>query len=161
TARRRARASRRGRRSARCWRPRRPAPQCARPSPRGRPAYFPNCLTPESRQCSRPRRKRRTMPEAARPSLYRMTQPLLRRLIADAAAWRWAIETTAEGCPLIDAGIDCPGGIAAGLRIAEICLGGLGSVTLGGDGPFRRWPWSLSVHAAHPVLACLGSQLAG
>ena len=101
------------------------------------------------------------MPEAARPSLYRLTQPLLRRLIDDAAALRVNVGTTAEGCTLIDAGIDCPGGIAAGLRIAEICLGGLGSVTLGGNGPFRRWPWSLSVHAAHPVLACLGSQLAG
>lgn len=101
------------------------------------------------------------MPEAARPSLYRLTQPLLRRLIDEAAALRLLVETTAEGCTLVDAGIGCAGGIAAGLRIAEICLGGLGSVTLAGNGPFRRWPWSLSVHAAHPVLACLGSQLAG
>jgi methenyltetrahydromethanopterin cyclohydrolase len=100
-------------------------------------------------------------PEAARPSLYRLTQPLLRRLIDDAAALCLGVETTAEGCTLIDAGIACAGGIAAGLRIAEICLGGLGSVQLGGSGPFRRWPWTLSVHAAHPVLACLGSQLAG
>ena len=100
-------------------------------------------------------------PEAARPSLYRLTQPLLRRLIDEAAALRLRVEITAEGCTLVDAGIDCDGGIAAGLRIAEICLGGLGSVTLGGNGPFRHWPWSLSVHAAHPVLACLGSQLAG
>ena len=100
-------------------------------------------------------------PEAARPSLYRLTQPLLRRLLDDAAALRLGVETTAEGCTLVDAGIDCAGGIAAGLRIAEICLGGLGSVQLAGAGPFRRWPWSLSVHAAHPVLACLGSQLAG
>jgi methenyltetrahydromethanopterin cyclohydrolase len=101
------------------------------------------------------------LPEAARPSLYRLTQPLLRRLIDEAAALRLRVETTAEGCTLVDAGIDCDGGIAAGLRISEICLGGLGSVTLGGNGPFRHWPWSLSVHAAHPVLACLGSQLAG
>jgi methenyltetrahydromethanopterin cyclohydrolase len=100
-------------------------------------------------------------PEVARPSLYRLTQPLVRRLIDDAASLRVGVETTAEGCTLIDAGIDCIGGIAAGLRIAEICLGGLGSVQLAGDGAFGKWPWSLSVHAAHPVLACLGSQLAG
>ena len=99
--------------------------------------------------------------KAATPSLYHLTQPLLRRLIEDATALRLGIETTADGCTLIDAGIDCAGGVAAGLRIAEICLGGLGSVQLAGSGPFRRWPWSLSVHAAHPVLACLGSQLAG
>jgi methenyltetrahydromethanopterin cyclohydrolase len=101
------------------------------------------------------------MPEAARPSLYRLTQPLLRRLIEDAAALRLGVEATAEGCTLIDAGIDSVGGIAAGLRIAEICLGGLGQVQLSGNSPFRRWPWSLSVNAANPVLACLGSQLAG
>jgi len=100
-------------------------------------------------------------PEAAHPSLYRLTQPLLRRLIDDAADLRIGVETTAEGCTLVDAGIDHVGGIAAGLRIAEICLGGLGTVQLAGNGPFRRWPWSLNVHAAHPVLACLGSQLAG
>jgi len=100
-------------------------------------------------------------PKAARPSLYRLTQPLLQRLIDDAAALRVGVETTAEGCTLVDAGIDHAGGIAAGLRIAEICLGGLGSVQLAGNGPFRRWPWSLGVHAADPVLACLGSQLAG
>jgi methenyltetrahydromethanopterin cyclohydrolase len=52
-------------------------------------------------------------PEAARPSLYRLTQPLLRQLIDDAAALRLRVETTAEGCTLVDAGIDCAGGIAA------------------------------------------------
>jgi len=101
------------------------------------------------------------MPEAARPSFYRLTEPLLRRLVDEAAALRLGVETMAGGCTLIDAGIDAVGGIAAGLRIAEICMGGLGQVQLSGNGPFRRWPWSLSVHASHPVLACLGSQLAG
>src|SRR5882724_9194679 len=115
-----------------------------------------------SRQWSRARRRHRIMStKAASPSLYRLSQPLLRRLIDDAPALRLGIETTAEGCTLVDAGIESAGGVAAGLRIAEICLGGLGSVQLTGNGPFRRWPWSLSVQAAHPVLACLGSQLAG
>jgi len=101
------------------------------------------------------------MPEPAPPSLFRLTEPLLRRLIDDAAALRLGVETTAQGCTLIDAGIDCAGGIAAGLLIAEICMGGLGKVQLSGSSPFRGWPWSLSVNAAQPVLACLGSQLAG
>lgn len=98
---------------------------------------------------------------AAPAGLSRLSQPLVQRLIDDAVALRLGVERTAEGCTLIDAGIDRPGGIEAGLRIAEICMGGLGRVHLSASSPFRRWPWSLSVHAADPVLACLGSQLAG
>jgi methenyltetrahydromethanopterin cyclohydrolase len=74
---------------------------------------------------------------------------------------RIAVETTPEGCTVVDAGIDCVGGIEAGLRIAEICMGGLGRVNLSANGPLRHWPWSLSVRATDPILACLGSQLAG
>jgi len=54
-----------------------------------------------------------------------------------------------------------PGGIEAGRRIAEICLGGLGQVALGPSGSFAGWPWELAVSTAQPVLACLGSQYAG
>ena len=99
--------------------------------------------------------------EVKRPSLNRLTQPLVRQLIADAASLRIGVEQVAGGCTLIDAGIDCIGGLEAGRRIAEICMGGLGRVHLSGAGVFRHWPWALSVHAADPVLACLGSQLAG
>jgi methenyltetrahydromethanopterin cyclohydrolase len=94
-------------------------------------------------------------------SLNRAVAPFLRRLIDDAAALRIRIEHPPEGYRLVDAGIGCPGGIEAGLRIAEICMGGLGRIALAAGGPFARWPWLLRVHAASPVLACLGSQLAG
>jgi methenyltetrahydromethanopterin cyclohydrolase len=99
--------------------------------------------------------------DSARPSLSRLSRPLVERLIGDSTALRIGVEKTAEGCTLVDAGIDCRGGIEAGLRIAEICMGGLGRVQLSANGSFGRWPWSLNVHAADPVLACLGSQLAG
>lgn len=99
--------------------------------------------------------------DAARPSLSRLSRPLVERLIGNASALRIGVEKTADGCTLVDAGIDCRGGIEAGLRIAEICMGGLGRVHLSANGSFGQWPWSISVHAADPVLACLGSQLAG
>jgi methenyltetrahydromethanopterin cyclohydrolase len=99
--------------------------------------------------------------DSARPSLSRLSRPLVERLIGDATALRIGVEKTADGCTLVDAGIDCRGGVEAGLRIAEICMGGLGRVHLSANGSFGRWPWSLNVHAADPVLACLGSQLAG
>jgi methenyltetrahydromethanopterin cyclohydrolase len=99
--------------------------------------------------------------ESARPSLSRLSAPLVERLIADATALGVRVERTKEGSTLVDAGIESRGGIEAGRRIAEICMGGLGRVHLSASSQFRRWPWSLSVHAADPVLACLGSQLAG
>ena len=64
-----------------------------------------------------------------------------------------------SGATLVDAGIRAPGGLEAGRRIAEICMGGLGQVQL--TATKGRWPISLSVSACDPVLACLASQYAG
>jgi methenyltetrahydromethanopterin cyclohydrolase len=60
---------------------------------------------------------------------------------------------------LIDAGANSPGGIEAGLRIVEICMGGLGTVSAAlATG---KWPYCVDVRSSQPVLACLGSQYAG
>lgn len=95
------------------------------------------------------------------PSVGALAAPLARRLVDDRHILGIAAERQPEGHTLVDAGIDCRGGIEAGLRIAEICMGGLGRVRLATNAHFRSWPWSLEVHAANPVLACLGSQYAG
>ena len=52
-------------------------------------------------------------------------------------------------------------GIEAGRRITEICMGGLGQVSIATDSRFRRWRWMVEVGSMDPVLACLASQLAG
>ncbi len=101
------------------------------------------------------------MSPGKRPSVNLGAQVLVRRLIDEAAGLRVRVERAASGCTLIDAGIACRGGIEAGLRVAEICLGGLGHVTLQCGGSLPRWPWTICVHASDPVLACLGSQYAG
>lgn len=98
---------------------------------------------------------------ARRISLNGQTAPLVRRLIDEAASLRIQVEKAQGGAAIVDAGIDCPGGIEAGLRIAEICMAGLGRVHLAAGSAFARWPWMLHVHTSDPVLACLGSQLAG
>ena len=68
-------------------------------------------------------------------------------------------EVLSNGTVIVDAGIEAIGGLEAGRRIAEICLGGLGHVAFNmGSG---KWPLSIHVHASNPVLACLGSQYAG
>ena len=86
---------------------------------------------------------------------------LVEALCVDAAALRVGVSRGEAGECLIDAGADHQGGIAAGLRLAAICLGGLGEVRLGTDPTLPRWPWTISVSTSNPVAACLGSQYAG
>ena len=88
-------------------------------------------------------------------------QPLVDALIADAQALNLDISTMGNGTRIVDAGINCTGGLEAGRRIGEICMGGLGTVTMGTNSGFTNWPWSVNVHAKTPVLSCLGSQYAG
>lgn len=95
------------------------------------------------------------------PSVNTLAQPLVEALIADAASLCIGVSKLANGCTIIDAGIRYPGCLEAGRLIAEICMGGLGKVSLHTANTFPHWPWMLSVHSSSPVLACLGSQYAG
>ncbi len=104
-----------------------------------------------------------TSPSGAKfpfPSVNALTAPLVERLVADAEALRLSV-TTENGARMVDAGASVRGSIEAGRRIAEICLGGLGTVSIAPAGPVASWPYSVIVHAADPVIACLGSQYAG
>ena len=101
------------------------------------------------------------MTATIRPSVNLLAAPLVERLVRDAQSLRIAVEHSAGGAVIVDAGIDVPGGIEAGRRIAEICMGGLGQVRIAADSRFARWPWMVEVGSQDPVLACLGSQLAG
>jgi len=96
-----------------------------------------------------------------RPSLNALTAPLVDRLVADATALRLAVGESQDGARVIDAGAQARGSIEAGRRIAEICMGGLGRVSISPSGPLERWPFSVTVGTADPVLACLASQYAG
>jgi len=65
------------------------------------------------------------------------------------------------GARVLDAGVDVPGGLAAGLLLAELCMGGIGHVeltplTIAGE----SWP-GLQVWTDHPAECCMGSQYAG
>jgi len=69
--------------------------------------------------------------------------------------------TLACGARVLDAGIDAPGGLAAGRLLAEVCMGGLGHVdftplTIAGE----AWP-GVQVWTDHPVESCMASQYAG
>jgi methenyltetrahydromethanopterin cyclohydrolase len=93
-------------------------------------------------------------------SINTLAGQVVDRLIADAARLRIAASKGAAGETVIDAGQNVRGGIDAGLALAEICLGGLGTVALV-PGPNPKWPFELCVRSTDPVTACLASQYAG
>jgi methenyltetrahydromethanopterin cyclohydrolase len=94
-------------------------------------------------------------------SVNKLTQPLVKQLVENAGKLRIGVEKLENGCTIIDAGIKVPGGLEAGRLIAEICLGGMGTVTFSHSPYTSHWPLTVNVHTGNPVLGCLGSQYAG
>lgn len=93
------------------------------------------------------------------PSVNTLAAPLLQRLLAQADGLGLRVNHEASGARIVDAGIATRGSVEAGRLIAEICMGGLGSVALG---PCRHAGTAeVQVRSDQPVLACLGSQYAG
>jgi methenyltetrahydromethanopterin cyclohydrolase len=95
------------------------------------------------------------------PSVSARAAKLVDALAADAAALRCIVTTGEAGERRIDLGAATPGGLEAGRQLAEICMGGLGVVTLNMTSGIARWPLGVTVHSTNPVLSCLGSQYAG
>jgi len=74
---------------------------------------------------------------------------------------RIAAHTLGSGARVIDAGVNVPGGLAAGLALVELCMGGLGHVAyvplvIGGE----TWQ-GVQVWTDHPAECCMASQYAG
>lgn len=86
---------------------------------------------------------------------------LIDKLKAASSELKIEVARGERGETLIDAGSRTLGSISAGLALAEICMGGLGNLQLTSSASTPRWPWTLVVHSANPVIACLGSQYAG
>jgi methenyltetrahydromethanopterin cyclohydrolase len=83
------------------------------------------------------------------------------RAVDRAAELRIVARTLDNGARVIDAGIDAAGGFAAGVLLAELCMGGLGHVeyaplTIAGE----AWP-GVQVWTDHPAECCMASQYAG
>ncbi|MGC2783141.1 MAG: methenyltetrahydromethanopterin cyclohydrolase [Roseiarcus sp.] len=94
-------------------------------------------------------------------SVNRRAAALTAALRGDAMILNLGVARGPLGETSIDAGAKQRGGIEAGLRIAEICMGGLGSVRVTTDNATPRWPWTIAVSSSQPVIACLASQYAG
>jgi methenyltetrahydromethanopterin cyclohydrolase len=83
------------------------------------------------------------------------------QLAADPATYGVNVHTLVGGARVIDAGVEAPGGFAAGLAIVHACMGGLGHASfiplaIGGD-PYH----GVQVWTDHPSTACMASQYAG
>ena len=77
--------------------------------------------------------------------LNELTWPLVETL-ADAAEELQIAHSTVGGAQIFDFGIDVQGGLQAGIELANLCMSGLGDVSiqqslLGG----RPWPYVLSL----------------
>ena len=95
-------------------------------------------------------------------SINQISSKLVKNLLDNADKLNLKVKEGALNCTIIDAGINTPGSIEAGILISEICLGGLGNVTITPSNFFDdSTMMQISVHSAHPVIACLGSQYAG
>jgi methenyltetrahydromethanopterin cyclohydrolase len=93
-------------------------------------------------------------------SVNALARQLVERLLAQADVLDVLVQRDASGACIVDAGIAARGSVAAGLLVGEICMGGLGQVSLR-PGALEGWPTWVEVSSSQPVLACLGSQYAG
>ncbi|MBA3520232.1 MAG: methenyltetrahydromethanopterin cyclohydrolase [Rhizobiales bacterium] len=94
-------------------------------------------------------------------SLNALAGALADRMAEAAAQLRIHVQRGTLGERLIDCGANVPGGIEAGLRLAAISMGGIGTVSLVPSELTPRWPWHVAVRSSDPVAACLASQYAG
>ena len=86
---------------------------------------------------------------------------LINDLASQAADLKIVRHDISDGGTVYDFGIGAAGGLAAGLKLAEVCTAGLAQISLvPGELAGIGWP-QLQVVSDHPVAACLFSQYAG
>ncbi len=94
-------------------------------------------------------------------SINKNTEHLVNELIEHEKNYRILVYNGPKNCTIIDAGIKAAGCSEVGIKIAEICLGGLGKVEILPPTNNSESNWYVNVRANHAVLACLGCQYAG
>jgi methenyltetrahydromethanopterin cyclohydrolase len=74
---------------------------------------------------------------------------------------RISVSRLPSGSRVIDAGVNAPGGVGAGIGLARLCMAGLGNISINslliGDTPYA----GIRVWTDHPAVACMASQYAG
>ena len=101
------------------------------------------------------------MQSAIQPSVSARAAKLVDAIVADADALRISVSRGEHGERLIDMGGKSIGGLEAGRRLGEVCMGGLGNVAFTQSSGLANWPLGVVVTSNDPVIACLASQYAG
>jgi methenyltetrahydromethanopterin cyclohydrolase len=94
-------------------------------------------------------------------SLNRRASFIAVGLQAQTEDYRTAVQEIEGGGKYVDCGIECRGGLWAGVEVARVCLGGLAQVSIVPGEVDRRPSMMVQVITDHPVRACLASQYAG
>ncbi len=86
---------------------------------------------------------------------------IVREILNNPSLFNVYVEKLGSGATIIDAGVEAKGGYLTGLKVTEICLGGLGKASL-----FEKNFGGLTLPTVHvltdyPAIALLASQLAG
>lgn len=81
-------------------------------------------------------------------------------IIDQPAQFQAIVSESRCGVQIVDLGVNALGGETAGLKLAEVCLAGLGIVQLV-PGQIAGLPLDVQVKTDQPVSACMGSQYAG
>lgn len=95
------------------------------------------------------------------PSVNARAARIVDEIAGNASVLRCSISTGEAGERRIDLGASAPGGLEAGRLLGEVCMGGLGTITITSSSGLDRWPLGVVVHSTNPVIACLASQYAG
>lgn len=82
---------------------------------------------------------------------------ILQDIVDKAEELKVRVYRSSKGALLLDAGVECPGSIEAGLWISRMLLSGLGEVNLIYRDDFPH----IQVFTDHPLYACMASQYAG
>ncbi|MEL7049340.1 MAG: methenyltetrahydromethanopterin cyclohydrolase [Pseudomonadota bacterium] len=101
------------------------------------------------------------MAELSGVSINSNAARLVDHIIDNAQSLRCSVSKGEAGETVIDCGAAVVGGLELGRLLSEICMGGLGQVSLTTTSGHEDWPLAVSVTSNNPVIACLASQYAG
>lgn len=94
-------------------------------------------------------------------SVNRLAMNIVKELIDRQEEYKVKVEKLACGATVIDTGLEALGGYLAGIKLTEICLGGLANCWLTYETYGELELPTIVVATDHPALSLLGCQLAG
>ncbi|MEM2460313.1 MAG: methenyltetrahydromethanopterin cyclohydrolase [Candidatus Hadarchaeales archaeon] len=88
--------------------------------------------------------------------MNRRAQRIVEEMVRREEELKIRVKKLGNGATVIDAGVEVPGSVEAGIAFSEICMGGLGKVEV----RVERIPW-VFVRTDFPLISCMASQYAG